>query len=264
VKSHGRRGLIRTREGFERLRRHFAREMARDRRLHRKALDLLVHADHYHWIQQTTWLGEPVLQLPEDLFLLQEIIFKTRPKFIIEVGVAWGGSLLFYSTLLEAVRKDGRIIGIDVFVPPDLRRRVGAFGKISQRIAWIEGSSMEEGVIRRMKRLLGNCREVMVHLDSNHTHEHVLRELRIYSQWVGKGYYLICGDTVVEEIPPQRHRPRPWGPGNNPRTALCQFLGENHRFEVDHQLENKLLFSCNPGGYLKCRRDGPLFFSWKS
>jgi len=96
---------------------------------------------------------------------------------------------------------------------------------------------------------------VMVVLDSNHTHDHVLKELELYSPLVGKGHYLVCGDTVVEYIPKQTHRPRPWGPGNNPKTALDSFLKENQRFEVDKEIENKLLFTCNPGGYLLCREE---------
>ena len=242
------------REEFEELRLRSAREMMGDAVLRREALDVLVKADCYNWIHQATWMGEPVLQLPQDMFAFQEIIFATRPKFIIEVGVAWGGSLLFYSTLMEITGGD-RIIGIDIYIPPDLKERVGAFGRISERITWINGSSVEQDALDQVKGIIGNSREVMILLDSNHTHEHVLRELRIYSEFVGEGYYLICGDTVVEDMPTQNHRPRPWGPGNNPKTALVQFLKENDRFEVDEILENKLLFSCNPGGYLRCCKE---------
>jgi cephalosporin hydroxylase len=192
--------------------------------------------------------------LPQDMFALQEIIFKTRPRFIIEVGVAWGGSLLFYSTLMEALGGQ-QIIGIDVYIPDDLRERIGAFGKLSERIAWINGSSIEATTISAVKSIIGDCREVLVFLDSNHTHDHVLSELRLYSPLVGKGSYLVCGDTILENLPEQKHRPRSWGKGNNPKTALEQFLGENDRFIVDQELENRLLFSCNPGGYLKCRKD---------
>jgi cephalosporin hydroxylase len=103
--------------------------------------------------------------------------------------------------------------------------------------------------------MLGNSREVMIFLDSFHTHEHVLTELRLYSPLIGKGQYLVCGDTIVENIPAQEHRQRPWGPGNNPKTAVDAFLQENGRFEVDKEIEDKLLLTCNPGGFLKCIRD---------
>lgn len=243
-----------TREEFEALRADSARKMAEDKKLQKDALDVLVQADHYHWIHQTNWLGEPILQLPQDMFALQDIWFKTRPEFIVEVGVAWGGSLLFYATLMEAMGA-GQVIGVDVFIPPDLKARVGSFGKISERIKWVEGSSIETSTFEKVRAITGSTRKVMVNLDSNHTHEHVLAELRMYSPLVGKGHYLICGDTIVERIPEQKHRPRPWGIGNNPMTALDEFLGENDRFKIDPAVENKLLFTCNPRGFLHCVKD---------
>jgi cephalosporin hydroxylase len=243
-----------SREEFEELKTKWAREMAADADLRGKSLEVLTEADHYNWIHQTTWLGEPILQLPQDMFALQEIIFTTRPKFIVEVGVAWGGSLLFYSTLMEVLGGE-RIIAIDIYIPDDLKERISAFEKLAERITWINGSSIEPATMDQIKALLKGSRDVLIVLDSNHTHEHVLEELRLYSPLVGKGKYLVCGDTVVEYMPEQTHRPRPWGPGNNPKTALDSFLKENQRFEVDKEIENKLLFTCNPGGYLLCREE---------
>jgi cephalosporin hydroxylase len=243
-----------TREEFEELRTKWAEKMADDSALRQKSLEVLTDADRYNWIHQTTWFGEPLLQMPQDMFALQEIIFRTRPKFIIEVGVAWGGSLLFYSTLMEVLGGE-RIIAIDIYIPDDLKKRINAFEKLADRITWINGSSIEQDTLDQVKSLLGGSRDVLIVLDSNHTHEHVLEELRLYSPLVSKGKYLVCGDTVVEYMPEQTHRPRPWGPGNNPKTALDAFLKENKRFEVDKGIENKLLFTCNPGGYLQCRED---------
>jgi cephalosporin hydroxylase len=240
-----------TREEFEELRVKWAETMADDPALRQKSLEVLTDADRYNWIHQTSWFGEPLLQVPQDMFALQEIIFKTRPRFIIEVGVAWGGSLLFYSTLMEVLGGE-RIIAIDIYIPDDLKKRINAFEKLADRITWINGSSIEPATFDEIKSLLGGSRDVLIILDSNHTHEHVLEELRLYSPLVGKGKYLVCGDTVVEYMPEQTHRPRPWGPGNNPKTALDAFLKENKRFEVDKRIENKLLFTCNPGGYLEC------------
>src|SRR5688572_10499924 len=238
-----------TYDEFEQLRVESAAKMAADSDLNQKALDVLVEADHYSWIHQATWFGEPCLQLPQDMFALQEIIFKTRPKFIIESGVAWGGSLLFYSTLMQVLGGQ-RIIGLDIYIPPDLRVRLGALGPISERITLIEGSSTADSSIAQVKEIVGDSQEVLVILDSDHTHSHVLQELQAYSPLVGKGHYLVVSDTVVEDIPPQTHRPRPWGPGNNPQTALDHFLTENDQFVVDMRIENKLLFTCNPRGYL--------------
>lgn len=243
-----------TREEFESMRLAKAKEMVQDSELQKEALDVLVKADHYNWIHQTTWFGEPILNLPQDMFAFQEIIFNTRPRFIIELGVAWGGSLLFYSTLMEVLGGD-KIIGLDTYIPDDLRKRIFSYSKISKRLILINGSSIEEDTINEVKSIVGDCRETMIILDSYHTYGHVLKELQLYSLLVGEGYYLICGDTILEDIPEQKHRSRPWGPGNNPKTALDQFLSENDRFEVDRSIENKLLFSCNPEGYLKCIKD---------
>jgi len=243
-----------TREEFEELRRRSAAAMAADEQLVKDALDVKVRAGKYYWIHQTTWFGEPILQPPQDMFAFQEIIFNTRPRFIVEVGVAWGGSLLFYSTLMEVLGGE-RIIGIDTYIPDDLRERLGSYGRLSDRITLINGSSVEEDTVNQVKSVLGGSREVMINLDSNHTHDHVLKELRLYSPLVGKGYYLICSDTVIEYQPKQDYWTRPWGHGNNPATALREFLRENDRFEVDWALSNKLLITCIPGGYLRCCKD---------
>jgi cephalosporin hydroxylase len=243
-----------TREEFEAQRLKWAQELAADEPLRHEALEVLVKADRHNWLHQTNWLGEPILQLPQDMFALQEIIFKTRPQYIVEVGVAWGGSLLFYATLMQALGGKG-IIGVDIFIPEDLKARISAFGALSDRISWILGSSLEAGTFQEVGALLRGSREVMVVLDSHHSHDHVLQELRLYAPLVGEGHYLVCGDTIIEDIPAQTHRPRPWGPGNSPKTAVQQFLAENDRFAVDQALENKLLFTCNPGGYLRCVKD---------
>ncbi len=242
-----------TRQEFEQLRLEAAAKMADDAELRRDAFDVLDRAGRYYWVHQSTWFGEPILQVPQDMFAFQEIIFNTRPKFIIEVGVAWGGSLLFYSTLLE-VLGGGQIIGIDIYIPDDLKARLAKFGSLSQRIHWINGSSIEAGTINQVKALVGDSREVLVVLDSHHTHQHVLEELRLYSPLVRPGYYLVCADTVVEHLPKPDYRTREWGPGNSPQTALNQFLTETDRFEIDAGLSNKLLITCNPGGYLRCVR----------
>jgi len=240
-----------TRSEFENMRTSSAEKMSQDKSLYNDALDVFVRADKYSWIHQTNWFGEPILNLPQDMFAIQEVIFQTKPKYIIEVGVAWGGGLLFYSTLMEALGGQ-KIIGIDVYIPDDLRERLFSHGKISDRLVLINQSSTDPQTIDQIKSIVGQSRDVLVLLDSFHTHDHVLKELQMYSPLVGKGQYLICGDTIVEDIPVQTHRVRPWGPGNNPKTALSQFLKENDRFEIDRRFDKKLLFTNNPDGYLKC------------
>ncbi|HRV43092.1 MAG TPA: CmcI family methyltransferase [Syntrophales bacterium] len=239
-----------SRQEFEDLRLKAARDMDGDGELKKKALEVLAEADRYHWIHQTTWFGEPILNLPQDMFALQEIIYRTRPDFIVEAGVAWGGSLLFYATLMEVLGGKG-IIGIDIYIPEDLRERIAAKGPLARRITLLEASSIEESTRRRVRAIIGDTDRVMVVLDSNHTHDHVLAELRMYSPLVGMGHYLVCGDTVIEDMPPDAARPRPWGRGNNPKTALGAFLAETDAFEVDEALGRKLLFTCNPGGFLR-------------
>ena len=243
-----------TRDEFENMRSDSAEKMFRDGSLYEDALDVFVRADRHSWIHQTNWFGEPVLNLPQDMFAIQEVIFRTRPKYIIEIGVAWGGGLLFYSTLMEALGGK-KVIGIDIYMPDDLKERLFSHGKISDRLVLINQSSVDPQTIKQVKSIIGQSRDVLVLLDSFHTHNHVLEELKMYSPLVGKGQYMVCGDTIVEDIPIQTHRPRPWGPGNNPKTALRDFLKENNRFEVDHRIDKKLLFTNNPDGYLKCRKD---------
>ena len=243
-----------TREEFEEHLRDCGEKLAGDNELQEKALDVFVGADKHNWIHQTKWFGEPILNLPQDMFALQEIIFKTRPDYILEIGVAWGGSLLFYSTLMEALGGK-KIIGVDIFVPEDLKERIGSHGKISERIKWIVGSSIAETTFIEVKSIVGDSRNVLVILDSSHSQDHVLDELSLYSELVGEGNYLVVCDTIVEYIPEQNHRPRPWGQGNNPKTALDEFLKRNSRFSLDKELNNKLLFTCNPGGYMVAIKD---------
>lgn len=239
-----------TKEEFLQINEKAAREMSLDKGLQSKALEVLVEADRHRWIHQNTWMGEPLLNLPQDMFAIQDIIWRTRPEFIIEVGVAWGGGLLFEATLLEMLGGK-KVIGIDIFIPPDLRNRLAGHGKLSERLVLIEGSSISAETLAQVKSLLGGSRKVMVVLDSYHTHEHVLNELHSYAPFIEKGQYLICGDTVVERIPAQLHRTRPWGPGNNPATAVKEFLSDSDRFVVDEKIDQRLLLSCHPGGYLQ-------------
>ncbi len=242
---------ILSREEFEELRRRSAEEMAKDATLRRDALEVKVRAGHeYYWVHQTNWMGEPCLQLPQDMFALQEAIYKSRPEVIIECGVAWGGTLLFYASLLKLL--GGRkVIGVDIFIPPDLRGRLADKLPFEGAVELLEGSSISNETISRVKDLIGEGARTMVILDSHHTHEHVLEELRAYAPLVSPGCYLICGDTIIEEQPPADKRPRPWGKGNNPATALREFQTTCTDFEVDYDIENKLLLSNMPSGYLR-------------
>jgi cephalosporin hydroxylase len=241
-----------TKQQFLALNQKAAIMMNKNSRLGYKAKSVFVEADKYRWIHQNSWMGEPLLNLPQDMFAVQEIIYKTKPDYIIETGVAWGGSLLFSASMLELMGGK-KVIGIDIYIPKNLRSRLAKNARLFSRIKLVSGSSTDCGTIEQVKKIIGKCKKVMVILDSFHTHDHVLKELRSYAPFVGKGFYLICGDTIVESIPAQGHRPRPWGPGNNPATALKEFLKTNKRFSVDRDIEAKLLFTCHPGGYLNAK-----------
>ena len=243
---------IYTRDEFEDLRICSAKNMAKDSELQAAALAVKVNAGHkYYWVHQTNWMGEPCLQLAQDMFALQEAVYKSRPDFIIESGVAWGGTMLFLASVLKLL--DGKkIIGLDVFIPGDLRARLmSPDNPVRDMMYLIEGSSVDDHTVEKVKEIVGNNKKVLVLLDSDHTHMHVSKELKLYAPFVGVGQYLICGDTTIERQPPAEERPRAWGKGNNPLTALREFLGTSPDFEVDHELENKLLFTNNPGGYLR-------------
>lgn len=249
IELHEKKTII-SKEEFIEINEQSAHNMSLDKELQSKALEVLVEADRYRWVHQSTWFGEPLLNLPQDMFAIQEIVWRTRPEFIIEVGVAWGGGLLFEATLLEMLGGK-KVIGVDIFIPQDLRARLLSHGKLSERIELIEGSSTSTDTVTQIKSILGESKKVLVILDSFHTHDHVINELRAYAPLIEKGQYLICGDTVVERIPSQEHRNRPWGPGNNPGTAVKEFLSETDRFIVDEKIDKRLLLSCHPGGYLE-------------
>lgn len=208
------------------------------------------HRYSYHF----TWLGLPVIQYPQDLIAMQEIIWRTRPELIVETGIARGGSLVFFASMLEMLGSAGRVVGVDVDIREHNRAAIERH-PLSKRIAMLDGSSIDAAIVEEVRAIARTIRSILVVLDSNHTHAHVLRELELYSPLVRKGNYLIVMDTVVESLPAELFADRPWGPGNNPRTAVKAFLKDNDRFRLDEEIENKLLLTVAPGGYLKCVKD---------
>lgn len=237
------------RQEFEATRRQAAAAMAGDEELTTDALALNVAADRHDWSYQWSWLGVPVIQMPPDIVALQEIIWETRPQLVIETGIARGGSLILSASILELLG-EGEVLGIDIDIRPHNRQTIEAH-PLARRITMVEGSSLDEASIEEARRVAAEVERVMVVLDSNHTHEHVLAELRAYAPLVTVGQFLVVADTFVEEIPPQEHRPRPWGPGDNPATALRAWRTEAEGFEADPFVNAKLLLSASPGGYLR-------------
>ena len=235
---------------FQQLNSLHVRKMSKDKLIKKEALRIFVKADKkYRWLHQNTWMGEPILNIPQDILATQEIIYKTRPDYIIETGVAWGGGILFLASMLK-IFGGKKVIGIDTFLPKNVKKAVTKDKNLSKFIQLLKGDSTESKIINTLKKITKNSKKILVILDSHHTHKHVLEELNIYSKFVKKNNYIICGDTVVEFIPEQKHRPREWGPGNNPYTALKVFLKKNKRFIVDKSISNKLLFTNHPYGYL--------------
>lgn len=225
--------------------------MRRDAKIQSEAIDLITHSIPHRLVYQTSWMGEPVLQLPQDLFAIQDILIRTRPKYVIEVGVAWAGSLLFYASLLPYFGGQG-VIGIDTYVPDDLRERLRTKGEISRHVTLIEGSSLDPDVLSQVADLTKATGELFIHLDSDHTASHVRQELNVYGRLLQPGYYMLCGDTHVEVIPPDTYRGKPYGRGNNPMIALRQFLdsSDGRGFEIDEDASSRYLLSLNPSGFL--------------
>jgi len=235
---------------FEAKRRSDAIRMAADEALAADALEVAVAADRHNWSYQWSWLGLPVIQMPSDIVVIQEIIWETRPQVVIETGIARGGSLVLSASILELIG-EGEVLGIDVDIREHNRRAIEAH-PLAHRIRMVEGSSIDEAVVAVARASAAAVERVMIILDSNHTHEHVLGELRAYAPLVSVGQFLVVADTFIEDIPHQSHRPgRPWGPGDNPGTALRDWLGEDDRFAPDTYFNGKVLVTASPGGYLR-------------
>lgn len=214
-----------------------------------QGLDFVNSSNHKKYAYVWNWLGLPVIQMPEDLIKVQEIIFETKPDFVIETGVAWGGSLLFYSSILNSIGH-GDVIGIDITIPEhnraNIMRSIG-----SERINLIEGSSVSEDIVNKIESIVPKGSKVLLILDSHHTHEHVLAELELWSPLVTSGNYIVVCDTIVEYIEAPADRVRDWGKGNNPATAVNQFLSKNSRFSLDNEYNLKSFTSFHPGGFLQ-------------
>ena len=201
-----------------------------------------------------TWLGRPVIQFPQDLSALQEIIWSTRPDLIIETGIAHGGSLIFHASILHLLGNEGRVLGVDIDIRDHNRAEIETH-PLFERIDMIQGSSIEDDIAVRVAETASKAGQVMVVLDSNHTHAHVLRELELYAPLVTRDCYLVVCDTLIEDMPDGSFPDRSWGKGDNPRTALNAFLETTDRFEIDTSMDAKLQISVAPGGYLKCVAD---------
>jgi cephalosporin hydroxylase len=206
----------------------------------------------YEYSYHFTWLGRPIIQYPQDIVALQELIWRVRPDAIVETGIAHGGSLVFSASMLELLGgEQRRVLGIDIDIREHNRAAIESH-PLAKRITMIEGSSTDEAVAARARAFVDGAGAVMVVLDSNHTHAHVLRELELYSPLVTRGSYLVVFDTAIELMAEGAYRGRPWRKGDNPFTAVQEFLADNGRFEMDTAIDDKLLVTVAPSGYLRC------------
>ena len=201
------------------------------------------------------WLGIPVIQLPQDLQAMQEIIWEVKPELIIETGIAWGGSIIFSASMLALLEvcdviENGQILGIDIDIRPHNKKAILAH-PLSKKITMFEGSSIDEGIIQKVIEVAKGKKKILVCLDSNHTHDHVLTELKAYAPLVSVGSYCIVGDTAIENVPGGTIPGSHWGKGNNPKTAVWEYLKENNDFEIDKTIDSKLILTGSPDGYLK-------------
>lgn len=241
------------RDELEADKRRTAAAQMSDAALRKTALDFIVNSDKHGYGYQWAWLGLPFIQMPQDMIATQEIIWETKPDVIIEAGIAWGGSVVFYASLLQLIGK-GNVVAVDLNLYDHVADQIMSY-PFSNRIHLYKGSSTDPSVADKIRSHVTAGQKVMVILDSNHTHQHVLEELRSYGPLVTKGQYLIVSDTIVEDIPAQDHRPRAWGPGDNPKTALRQYMKECRRFEIDPYINDKLMLTYSPEGYCRCIAD---------
>jgi len=239
---------------FKLSRKENLKEMSKDKELKKIAIEFMVNSERYKYSYNFDWLGRPIIQHPEDIIAMQEIIWEVKPDLIIETGIAHGGSLIFSASMLELIGGDGQVLGIDIDIREHNRIEIEKH-PMYKRITMIQGSSVDEDVIKQVRKFAEGKKGVLVCLDSLHAHKHVLKELELYSPLVTKGSYLVVFDTIVEDMPEGFYSDRPWDKGNNPKTAVWEFLKTNDRFKIDGEIHNKLLITVAPDGYLKCIKD---------
>jgi cephalosporin hydroxylase len=224
--------------------------LAENKEFKKKSIDWIKDAGTASYPYNFDWLGIPIIQLPQDIVAIQEIIWRTRPRYIIETGIAHGGSLILHASILQLIAAEGEVIGIDIDIRSHNRSAIEAH-PLSKRIHLIQGSSIDQDVVDKVESIIQEPGPILVILDSNHTHEHVMTELKLYSKFVSKDSYLIVMDTTIEDMPKGSFLDRPWDVGNSPKTAVHEFLLNNTSFEIDHEYDSKLLISAALNGYLK-------------
>ncbi|MBY3062530.1 cephalosporin hydroxylase [Rhizobium laguerreae] len=240
---------------FEAQKREMALALGKDEDAFQQALNTLITLDKYDYAYLWSWMGVPIIQMPADVMATQEVIWNTKPDVIIETGVARGGSMIFMASLLKVIGK-GKVIGVDIDIRAHNRDSIEKH-PLSPLITLIEGPSTTAETLAKVKAEISAGASVMVVLDSDHSRDHVLDELRCYGPLVTEGQYMVVADTLLgrgdmSQTPTKRSKI--WYPGDEPYAALNAYLKETDRFETDEALNGKLVLSSSPGGYLKCVR----------
>lgn len=237
-----------------------------DNEVRKSGLKWVMNASVRHnYSYNFTWLDRPIIQLPQDIVAMQEVVWRTKPDLIIETGIAHGGSLIFSAMMLALLdftdsieagsalnpsHSQRKVLGIDIDIRPHNRAAIDGH-PMASRIQMIQGSSIAPETIAQVHDIAANYRRVLVCLDSNHTHKHVLAELEAYAPLTSPGSYCVVFDTLIEDLPEAIFLDRPWGPGDNPKTAVWEYLKSHPEFEIDKNIQDKLVITVAPDGYLR-------------
>ena len=229
--------------------------LGQDKDLHELSNIWIRQASKLRYTFNFSWLGRPIIQYPQDMVAMQEIIWQVKPDLIIETGIAHGGSLIFSASMLAlleigGVIERGKVLGIDIDIREHNRIEIEKH-PLADKITMMQGSSIDENMVRQVHNFAKDYDNILVCLDSNHTHDHVLAELEAYAPLTSVGSYCVVFDTNVEDMPNDLYVDRPWGKGNNPKTAVREYLKTHKEFEIDKSIENKLLITVAPDGFLK-------------
>jgi cephalosporin hydroxylase len=238
---------------------------AKDATFQALSRDWLQTSMQRQYVYNFDWMGRPIIQYPQDMVAIQELIWRVRPDLIIETGIAHGGSLMLSASLLALLDicdaidagtlmdprvSNRKVIGVDIDIRPHNRAAIEAH-PLAGRIAMIQGSSIDPATVLQVKEVAKNYQRILVLLDSMHTHEHVLAELEAYAPMVSLGSYCVIFDTFVDDMPAGFFANRPWDVGNNPKTAVRQWLKGRSDFQIDESWPNKLMVTVAPDGFLK-------------
>jgi cephalosporin hydroxylase len=252
-------------EKFKNEKRENIERLSNDYPLKELSHEWVQKASIHNWSYNFSWFGRPAIQFPNDTWAMQELIWEIKPDLIIETGIAHGGSLIFSAsmlamldyaeaaenkTVLDPSASKRRVLGVDIDIRQHNKSAIEAH-PFAGLIQMVEGSSIDEKTVCRVREIASSYKTILVCLDSNHTHEHVLAELKAYAHLVSKGSYCVVFDTLVEDMPAGSFPDRPWGKGNNPKTAVFEYIKANPNFVIDTNVSDKLCITVAPEGFLR-------------